>query len=295
MTRRLGVIGLGQMGLAICARLAAGGHEIVACDLDPRRAESARRAGAEICASAAGVFNAATVVLVCLPTERSAFECLDALYTSLSSEVSARPNVAFVVDMSTNTPEFSIRWAERLAGCGVIYLDAPMTNALGRAEDGKLTVFVGGDGFDAGEIEQILLHFAEHVWFVGRSGAGSAVKLGLQVYKFVAEVGYAEAAAVASLGGVDQGTFAELAAATTTDAVRNRLATTRSAPNAADRIVGAPVRLVEKDLGNAADVLRRGGHRNDVTAAAAGYFAEAATTLGPDSDLAMVIDIVLPP
>jgi 3-hydroxyisobutyrate dehydrogenase-like beta-hydroxyacid dehydrogenase len=110
---RVAFIGLGTMGLPMARNLVAAGHEVVACDLDPRRAEAL---GAGVGGSPAEAARDAEIVITSLPAPQAVEQ--------VAAEVPA--DKAFV-DMSTGPPELARRLAVRFESA----LDAPVSG--GRA------------------------------------------------------------------------------------------------------------------------------------------------------------------
>src|SRR5205823_10057385 len=81
------------------------------------------------------------------------------------------------IDMSTIAPTASRAIGERLSRNGIGFLDAPVTGSRPKAEDGTLTIMVGGEeaGFD--RAKPVLEAMGELVLSVGPQGHGSMVKL----------------------------------------------------------------------------------------------------------------------
>src|SRR5215813_8112404 len=61
---RIGIVGIGRMGLSMMKHLLKHGYPVVACDLSPKQCETARAAGAAIAASPAEVGKAARFVII---------------------------------------------------------------------------------------------------------------------------------------------------------------------------------------------------------------------------------------
>ena len=106
---RIAFIGLGTMGLPMARNLAAAGHEIVGCDVDPARA---RELGAGAAATPGEAAERADFVLLSLPAP----EIVERVAAQLPGDV-------FLIDMSTGPPALA-RWlAERFESA----LDSPVS------------------------------------------------------------------------------------------------------------------------------------------------------------------------
>src|SRR5205823_9032713 len=81
------------------------------------------------------------------------------------------------IDMSTIAPTASRAIGERLSRNGIGFLDAPVTGSRPKAEDGTVTIMVGGEEADFDRAKPVLDAMGELVLRVGPQGHGSMVKL----------------------------------------------------------------------------------------------------------------------
>lgn len=114
----------------------------------------------------------------------------------------ARPGLV-VVDMSTNSPEWARRFAERLAKHGVEFLDAPVTGGQKGAQEGTLTVMVGGSEEAFRRLLPIFQAFSKRVIHAGPVGYGQAMKLVNQVVVALNTVAMVEGLRLAKALGLD--------------------------------------------------------------------------------------------
>lgn len=162
------VVGLGNMGMAMVARLLASGTVPRAWDLDPAKRRAAAAAGATVPDGLAGAADA--VVLLSLPDEGAVAAVLDALLPAL-------PRGGVVADTSTLSPRAARDFAARLAGAGSAYLDAPVSGGPAGAAAGTLAMMVGGDAPALDRARPDLERIAAKLLHVGPSGAGQVAKL----------------------------------------------------------------------------------------------------------------------
>jgi 3-hydroxyisobutyrate dehydrogenase len=97
--------------------------------------------------------------------------------------------------MSTVGPQVSREAARRADAAGLRFVDAPVAGSTGPAERGTLGVFVGGSEDDAATVHPVIALWAdpERIVHVGAVGAGSALKLVVNLSLGVAMAGLGEA------------------------------------------------------------------------------------------------------
>jgi len=164
----IGLIGLGNMGLAMAGRLVASGHAPLAFDLDPARRQLAVAAGAQVVESAAA--TAADLVLLSLPDEHVVAAVLEVL-------LPAMPRGGVIADTSTLDPIAARRFAAAAERQGVAYLDAPVSGGPAGAAAGMLAMMVGGAGGPLDAARPDLSRIADRILHVGEAGAGQVAKL----------------------------------------------------------------------------------------------------------------------
>jgi 3-hydroxyisobutyrate dehydrogenase len=86
-------------------------------------------------------------------------------------------NCLVLYDLTTSDPLHSMRLAKVAAGRGVRYLDAGMSGGAKGAEEGTLTLMVGGDPSAFRGTRKFLTTFAQHIFYLGKSGTGHTLKL----------------------------------------------------------------------------------------------------------------------
>jgi 3-hydroxyisobutyrate dehydrogenase len=87
------------------------------------------------------------------------------------------PSRALVIDMSTIAPKAVTKIAERLRERGIGFLDAPVSGSSPKAEDGTLTIMVGGSQEDFERAKPLLESMGELIVHCGPQGHGQMVKL----------------------------------------------------------------------------------------------------------------------
>jgi 4-hydroxybutyrate dehydrogenase/sulfolactaldehyde 3-reductase len=171
--RRVGVIGLGNMGRPIAANILKGGFEVAVFDLNPAAVERLTSAGATAASRPAAVAMGADLVISVLPdgpdVERAALG-EDGVFAA------AREGMIFA-DFSTVHPKVSRHLAEEGRKRGIRVLDCAMGRSVPQAEAGTLILMVGGDAADLEACRPVFDKVASTIHHCGPNGAGAAMKL----------------------------------------------------------------------------------------------------------------------
>ncbi|HET6870799.1 MAG TPA: NAD(P)-dependent oxidoreductase [Solirubrobacteraceae bacterium] len=115
-----------------------------------------------------------------------------------------------VVDLSTASPESTVRIHQALAERGVDFLDAGISGGAQAAEAGTLTIMVGGDAAVLERVRPILDHFAAKIFHMGESGAGHIAKLLNNFLNGISLAATAEVMVAAKQSGLDLETFLDV-------------------------------------------------------------------------------------
>lgn len=170
----VGFVGLGKMGWPMARNLVSAGHPLTVHDADPGRRTSFASAHGCVAAADPEAFAPAAVVVTMLPDDTTVQEAVLRWKGGIASALS-RGSV--VVDMSSSNPEGTKELGERLAGLGVGLVDAPVSGGVTRAEEGTLTLMIGGDDENAvGRARPVLEVLGERLFRTGRLGSGHAMK-----------------------------------------------------------------------------------------------------------------------
>ncbi|HXF83629.1 MAG TPA: NAD(P)-dependent oxidoreductase [bacterium] len=193
---RVGVIGLGRMGLPMAGHLLRAGFEVTGFDLDDGRRALLRAAGGAVAPSAADVGRRSDAVIVMVTddaqVERAAMELLSGL-----------PDGSVLLITATVKPSTCREIAARLRPRGVAVLDAPVALGQRAAEEGRLTAYVGGDRRVLERCRPLLQAYCREVIHVGDEiGAGQVAKLANNLILWAGVVAVHEALAFGQRLGV---------------------------------------------------------------------------------------------
>ncbi len=275
---KVGVVGLGSMGLGVARALLRAGLEVHGFDVRPEALAALGAAGGVPAATpaAAGGRVDALVVLVVNAEQTEA-----ALFGPDGAAPALRKG-AVVLTSATVAPEYAAALGDRLAAAGLLHLDAPVSGGAAKAAAGQLTVMASGApaAFDAAR--PVLDAMAAKVHRLGdRSGQGSKVKVVNQLLAGVHIAAAAEAMALCIKEGADPAVVYDVicGSAGSSWMFQNRV------PHilAGDYTPLSAVSIFVKDLGIVLDSGRKLGmplpltsaaHQMFLLAAAAGHAAE---------------------
>ena len=198
---RIGFLGVGRMGLPMCAKLAGAGYAVTAGDLCAELEAAVTECGARWKSTSAEVAGAADVLITMLPGPQ---EVQDAMLEPGAALDALTPGATWI-DMSSSSPAVGRRIAERARARGVGVLDAPVGGGVAAAVAGKLALFVGGDAMLV-ERHRALLGVVgdpERILHVGGHGAGYTTKLLVNLLWFGQAVATAEALLLGRRAGID--------------------------------------------------------------------------------------------
>ena len=196
---KIGIAGTGKMGTAIAARLKSVGHDLLVWNRTEAKAQAAIALGATWCPTAKDLIQQSDIV-ICLLTNEQA---LDDVYFSSNGLLSAPAPDKLIIEMSTVSPDKQAVMAEKASKVGVKYLECPVGGSIGPAKEGKLIGFVGGSAEDLAMAKPLLEQMCKRVEHVGNHGAGSMMKLAINLPLLVYWHTFAEALSLIQPLGLD--------------------------------------------------------------------------------------------
>ena len=199
MNQTLALIGAGAMGGAIGARLLATGTPLRVFDPDPAKVAALVALGASGAPSPAGAAMGTRAVILSL---NSAAIVRAAVFGSAGVAKGAAPGT-LIIDMSSIDPVATRALAADAAGCGLAWVDSPLSGGIPKAATGTLTLMQGGEAADVAAAQAMLAGVATNQTRMGGPGAGQTTKLINQVLCGLGFLAIAEATALAEAAGVD--------------------------------------------------------------------------------------------
>ena len=263
---KLGYIGLGLMGKPMARNLLKAGFPLVVHNRSRAAVDELVAEGARPAFSPAEVAAQSDVVFTNLPDTPD----VEAVALGEKGILEGAHEGLIFVDHSTIQPAAARRIARALAERGVLALDAPVSGGDIGAQNGTLTIMVGGD---AAALEKVMPAFravGKTVTHVGESGAGQIAKAANQIMVAAQMAAMAELLLFAQKSGADpqkvvQAIRGGAAQCWTLDVKPQRLF-------AGNRSPGFKASMQSKDLGIVLDTAREYGIPLPVTAETAQLF-----------------------
>ncbi|MCQ8187156.1 L-threonate dehydrogenase [Streptomyces rugosispiralis] len=281
---RVGVVGLGSMGLGMARSLRRAGYDVGVHDLRPEAAESFARDGGTAYASP-GDLAAAVDVVVSVVVNAAQVESV--LFGADGAAGRLRPGAVFVM-CSTVDPGCSAELGGRLAERGALYLDAPISGGARRAATGELTMMTSGPAAAYAVADPVLEAMSGTVYRLGEQpGLGSKVKIVNQLLAGVHIAAAAEAMALGLKAGVPAEALYEVVTHSAGNSwmFENRMAHVL----AGDYTPLSAVDIFVKDLGLVLDSARPERFPLPLAATAHQMFLQAsASGLGAEDDSAVI-------
>lgn len=206
----VGFLGLGIMGSRMAANVARAGFPLHVWTHTPGKADAwAAEHGASALATPAEVAEHSDVVVsMVVDGEQVASVLLGA-----GGVIEAARDGLLCVDMSTIGPADTRRIGAALGERGVGMLDAPVTGSSPRAEDGSLTIMVGGQQESFERVRSLLQSMGKLIAYVGELGQGQMLKLINNSLGAANAAAMAEALLLAHATGIDLDALVEVTSA----------------------------------------------------------------------------------
>jgi 3-hydroxyisobutyrate dehydrogenase-like beta-hydroxyacid dehydrogenase len=205
----VGFIGLGRMGNNMVRNLAQKGHQVTIYDIRPDVvAQLSEELNVTAAKSVAEAVRGAEVVGTSLPGPKEVEPVALGLGGLLES---MQPGTVYV-DLSTNSPTLMRKVAAEMAKKGIDMLDAPVSGGVTGAEQGTLSIMVGGDKAVFERVKPFLASIGseDKIYHCGDIGAGDVCKLCNNLAGIAVPVISAEVLTLGMKAGVDLKTLVEV-------------------------------------------------------------------------------------
>jgi 3-hydroxyisobutyrate dehydrogenase len=177
MTVNVAIAGLGRMGSAITERLLAQGHYVTVWNRSPERAAPLVALGAVAAPTPRALATAADVILTSLTDETAVASVYAGGEGLLAGAVAGK----LFIDLSTVRPHVEIELAAKVRAAGADFLECPVGGSVVPARNGQLLGFAGGRADDLDRARPVLDVLCRRVTHAGDIGAGSSLKLAVNL------------------------------------------------------------------------------------------------------------------
>jgi putative dehydrogenase len=197
--KRVGIIGLGNIGFGMACNLLKAGFEVVACDIRREPTEELQKKGAVIALNAGEVGKQCSIVfsvVLDFPQNLSILQGPEGLLRRMS------PGHTILV-CSTISPAQARELARLASQHNVRLLDSPVSGGREGAEAGTLALMIGGTREVVEEHRDVLEAVSGNIYYLGEVGMGETAKAINQVLVAVHDAVTAEALLLAARSGID--------------------------------------------------------------------------------------------
>jgi 2-hydroxy-3-oxopropionate reductase len=277
MKPKVGLIGLGLMGLPMGRNLLKARFPLTVWNRTREKAEKLGREGASVANSPQEVAVEADVLIIIVSDPPA----LEQVLFGPTGALAALRKGSVLIDSSTVSPSLARRIAKSAAERGVDFLDAPVTGGTWGAEKGELVFMVGGKKEALDRVEPVLEALGKRFFLLGPNGAGQTVKLAMNLILALEVEALAEALELVSRAGVPGERLIEVLESSMGRAavldVKAPMMIRR------DFTPSFPLRLMHKDMGLALDLAKEQGV--ELPAGAAAFRAYSAVQAAAKTDV----------
>ena len=197
---KVAFLGLGVMGFPMAGHLAAKGHEVTVYNRNGAKARDwAGRHKGSAAATPAEAARGAQIVFACVGDDPSVREVI----TGTDGAIEGMAKGAIFVDHTTASADVAREMAAALGEKGIGFLDAPVSGGQAGAENGQLTVMVGGEQGDFDTAKPVMDCYGKAVTLMGPVGSGQLCKMVNQICIAGLVQGLAEGMNFAQRAGLD--------------------------------------------------------------------------------------------
>lgn len=281
---RIAFIGLGAMGYPMAGHLASSGHEVTVYNRTQATAEKwVQEYSGRFATAPAAAVEQAEFVMCCVGND----DDLRAVTLGPEGAFAAMVKDSVFVDHTTASAQIARELAEEASRRGFAFLDAPVSGGQAGAQNGVLTIMVGGEPDVYARVGPVLQSYAQMHRLMGGVGSGQLTKMVNQICIGGLLQGVSEALHFAQSAGLDAEAAMSVISkgAAQSWQLENRYKTML----AGEFDFGFAVEWMRKDFSIVFDEARRNGAVLPVTALVDQFYAEVEAMGGKRWDTSSLI------
>ncbi len=285
---KLAFIGTGVMGGSMAGHLAKAGHTVTVYNRSKTKAQAwGAKHGGQVAETPAAAARDAALVFSCVGNDNDLREITvgpDGAFQAMTAD-------AIFVDHTTTSASVAEELYAAARVRSLHFLDAPVSGGQSGAEQGILTVMVGGEAAAYARAEPVIAHYARAVTLMGDAGAGQKTKMVNQICVAGVVQGLAEGLAFALHAGLD--------GKRVVDVISKGAASSWQMENRGKTMVdvkfdfGFAVDLMRKDLRIAMEAARSNGAQLPATALIDQFYAAVQKQGGGKLDTSSLIKLLV--
>ena len=204
--KKIGFIGLGNMGEPMATNLVKAGFDVIGFDLIEEAKKKAERNGIQIAEDVVSASENVDALISMLP----ASEQVESLYLGEDGLLSKLDKTVLIIDCSTIAPDSAIKVANQAKNLGLSMVDAPVSGGVVGAQESTLTFIVGGAENNVERARPLLEKIGSNIFHAGSNGAGQVAKVCNNMLLAIHMCGTAEAIALGVNNGLDASVLSEI-------------------------------------------------------------------------------------
>jgi 3-hydroxyisobutyrate dehydrogenase len=198
--KNVSFVGLGVMGYPMAGHLQKNGYNVTVYNRTTAKAEKWVEDYEGSMAKTPGEASQnSEIVFMCVGRDEDIIEVME-------GEVGILSNVAegsIIVDHTTASAEIARNYYQKLKDKKLSFLDAPVSGGQAGAENGVLSIMIGGDEKDYNTVKPVLASYGKAIELIGPSGSGQIAKMINQICIAGLVQGLSEAMAFGKKSNVD--------------------------------------------------------------------------------------------
>lgn len=214
MNKKIGYIGLGNMGQGMAINIAKGGFDLTVYDLNHELTQSLQTLGAKVATSNKEVGEICDIIEICVVNDKQVEQVVFGTDKDAGVLAGARPGSLIVVH-STVHPKTCERIAAAAQEKGLDAIDAAVSGAEAGSASGTLTLMIGGPPEHLETCRPIFEAVGANVFHMGDVGRGQVAKLCNNLMSIINLVTVEEGLRLAEAAGIDEKQMIEIASVST--------------------------------------------------------------------------------
>ncbi len=198
--KNVSFIGLGVMGYPMAGHLQNNGYNVTVYNRTTAKAEKwVQEYKGSIAKTPGDASQNSEIVIMCVGRDEDIIEVMEGEDGILSKVAEG----SIIVDHTTASAEIARNYYQKLKDKKLSFLDAPVSGGQAGAENGVLSIMIGGDEKDYNTVKPVLTSYGKAVELIGPSGSGQIAKMINQICIAGLVQGLSEAMAFGKKSNVD--------------------------------------------------------------------------------------------
>ena len=173
LNKKIGIIGLGQMGKWMASNLVKSGFDLSVFDINPEAMALLIKMGAAQTASPADLAKRVDVIILSLPNS----DVVEEVVQGQDGILQGARHGQIIIDCGTAAYLWTKEFSDSMRKHELYFADAPVTGLEQRAKDGTLTIMFGGAEELLQKVQPVLEAMGNRIVHMGDTGCGQLAKM----------------------------------------------------------------------------------------------------------------------